>query len=115
MSDEQLNPRTEIGMEEAPDLGPCCNCGAIGDLVRNIITMPFTAPQPGTGWGCMQCGLPGNGAIVVLCDNCLESHQRGEFKIVTVCDGLAYEGKRIAIKDYQYQIFKHDLRRHEVM
>jgi hypothetical protein len=55
---------------EAIDLGPCCACGATGPSVRNILMLPRRAPVPGTGWGCLQCGLPPDGASAILCDDC---------------------------------------------
>lgn len=57
------------------DLGPCCCCGAIGP-VRTIISLDRKAPVPGTGWGCVVCGLPPDGALAVLCDACVADFRR---------------------------------------
>jgi hypothetical protein len=93
---------------DAPDLGPCCACEKRGPDVRNIICLHKLAPVPGTGWGCFQCGLPMNGAIVVLCDDCLERNQKPRF----VCDGRAGEGKRLPIGQLSADPFEHDMSKH---
>ncbi|WP_218080918.1 hypothetical protein [Anthocerotibacter panamensis] len=54
-----------------PDCGPCCSCGKTGPTVRNFLALPEKAPIPGTGWGCTVCGLPQDGALAILCDQCL--------------------------------------------
>lgn len=51
-------------------LGPCCVCERRGG-VRNVLQLEFKSPSPGKGWGCLQCGLPADGAIAVVCDQCL--------------------------------------------
>lgn len=61
----------EIGLGEI-DLGPCCACGKSGPTVRNLICLDTKAPVPGTGWGCVVCGLSSDGAMAVVCDGCLE-------------------------------------------
>jgi hypothetical protein len=55
------------------DLGPCCACGQEGTAVCNVVMLDRRVPPgyEGTGWGCMSCGLPADGACVVLCDECL--------------------------------------------
>lgn len=66
----QLNDKT---VYDAIDLGPCCACGQEGPEVRNLVALHRPAPVPGTGWGCVVCGLPSDGALVAVCDACLES------------------------------------------
>lgn len=34
--------------------------------------LEYKAPTPGTGWGCRECGLEQDGALAVLCDDCIE-------------------------------------------
>lgn len=60
---------------DAPDLGPCCACerSAPEVTVRNVLQLDQRAPVAGTGWGCFTCGLATDGAIAVLCDDCLEA------------------------------------------
>lgn len=41
--------------------------------MRNVAMLDQKAPIPETGWGCFQCGLPQNGALAVLCDDCIEN------------------------------------------
>ena len=54
-------------MGDTPDLGPCCCCGGT-ERVRDIVMLSRKAPVPGTGWGCVVCGLPNDGASYVCCD-----------------------------------------------
>lgn len=54
-------------------LGPCCACGRDWPEVP-VLTVRLLnkkAPVRGRGWGCMHCGLPPDGALVVLCDPCI--------------------------------------------
>lgn len=90
-----------------PELGPCCACGKIGSGVRNIIMLHYRAPVPGTGWGCITCGLNANGAVAVLCDDCLLTHA----EIKAVCHGYPGAGQRVAIKSLT-EPFGHDLSKH---
>lgn len=53
--------------------GACCACGTAGPTVRNLLMLPYRAITPGQGWGCVQCGLPSDGAVAVVCDACLAS------------------------------------------
>ena len=68
------------------------------------------APVPGTGWGCLVCGLPNDGAIAVVCDNCLEA----ETEILEVCHGHPHEGRRMALSVIN-EPFEHDPAKHEIM
>ena len=58
--------------EHELDLGACCACEST-ENVRNILSLNYKAP-PGTisAWGCFPCNLPTEGAIAVLCDDCIE-------------------------------------------
>jgi hypothetical protein len=62
-------------------LGPCCICGGTR-RVRNILMLSKKAPVPGHGWGCLACGLPADGASVVVCDRCCRLHSSD---IVAAC------------------------------
>jgi hypothetical protein len=55
------------------DLGPCCGCKATGPTVRNLVCLGVKGPVAGTGWGCVVCGLPSDGALAVMCDSCMEA------------------------------------------
>jgi len=78
---------------ETMDLGPCCACGAVGPSVRNLLMLDQLAPVPGTGWGCLQCGLPSDGASAVVCDDCVDSGRSPEWAI----DGFPAGKGRIPI------------------
>ncbi|MBW4556396.1 MAG: hypothetical protein KME59_10730 [Trichormus sp. ATA11-4-KO1] len=92
--------------EESLDLGTCCSCGCTGETVRNIITLEKKAPVPGTGWGCLVCGLPSDGAITVVCDDCLALMDRRQDVIKEVVYGYATEKKRYSINGLTEE-FKH--------
>lgn len=51
---------------------PCCACGQTSSTVRTLGYLPKRAPIPGSGWGCVVCNLPCDGAIVVVCDACAD-------------------------------------------
>jgi len=53
------------------------------------------APIPGTGWGCIQCGLAANGAVAVFCDKCLEE----KAAVLWVCAGSVGEHARVPFSD----------------
>lgn len=84
-----------------PNLGACCVCGhTIG--VTNILMLDRLAPVPGTGWGCLVCGLPSDGAVAVVCDPCLGQTPR------FVCAGYPADGERAPYEDLPPDEFKHN-------
>lgn len=90
------------------DLGPCCACGKVNLVtVRNIVALPYKAPQPGAGWGCTICELPLDGAFAVVCDHCLQTHAPLQFAV----DGLVADKGRVPIEQVT-EPFKHDNLRH---
>lgn len=93
---------------ETPNLGPCCVCQKTGDDVRNIIMLHKKAPIPGRGWGCLQCGLPQDGATVVLCDLCFESKAKPSY----ACTGYPASDGRVPIQALSDEAFNHDLTKH---
>jgi hypothetical protein len=95
-------------MDDPIDLGRCCSCQQPGPTVRNLIALDVAAPIPGTGWGCVVCSVPNNGALAVLCDACLEA----EAPIVDVCYGHAASGLRSA-REACIEPFEHDMTKHE--
>lgn len=88
------------------DLGSCCRCGKYGKSVRNILMIHQLAPTPGTGWGCVVCGLPTNGAVAVMCDACMY------LEPLLVCVGYPYENVRRKIEFLADVPFDHDLSKH---
>lgn len=55
--------------------------------------LPKKAPEPGTGWGCVVCGLSADGAVAVVCDRCLESKK----PIQSAIKGFAKSGQRVPV------------------
>jgi hypothetical protein len=92
---------------EIEDFGSCCACGKHGPDVRNVICLNQLAPIPNTGWGCVVCGLPANGAVAVVCDHCLETKQKIQF----ACEGYVSEKGRIAVGKLQ-GMFYHRIHLH---
>jgi len=87
-------------------LGPCCACGG-REHVRNVMMLPFKAPIPGRGWGCLQCGLSMDGAMAVVCDACAETDQ----EVLYACDGSVKDAGRILISDL-HEPHRHDESKH---
>lgn len=93
-----------------PDLGPCCACEATGPTVRNVIMWAKKSPTPGKGWGCFVCGLPADGATIVLCDDCLDQDREPRF----ACVGYPGSDGRIPVEALQDD-FHHDLKLHRFL
>ncbi len=93
--------------ETNPDFGPCCSCEKTGADVRNVIMWEKRCPTPGRGWSCVVCGLPADGAVVVLCDACLDQEREPRF----ACVGYPGQDGHVPIETLQGE-FRHDLRRH---
>lgn len=77
----------------AESLGPCCACGRT-ENVRNVLMLDKLAPIPGTGWGCVVCHAPQDGAVAVLCDDCLENRTPIKFVVA----GFAARNARVPIE-----------------
>lgn len=93
--------------ETEADLGACCACGKTGPEVRNLIMWDRRAPVRGTGWGCLQCGLPSDGAVYVLCDRCWGEKREPK----DVCYGYPKDNVRVAVATVNER-FEHDMNRH---
>lgn len=104
--DEDVTPGQHP--DGSPNLGRCCACGKEGPDVRNIIALPLRAPVPGTGWGCFVCGLPSNGAVAVLCDDCLDLAEDVRY----ACVGYAGQNRRLPLRLLAGP-FEHIRSRHE--
>lgn len=50
-------------------IAPCCACRIVR-VLRTVRELPERASEPGTGWGCVTCQLPPDGALAALCDEC---------------------------------------------
>ena len=92
--------------EHEINLGPCCACEGLKD-VRNVCCVHKLSPIPGRGWGCLQCHLPSNGAIYVLCDSCVEAQAQPKW----ACRGDPATQGRIPIEELTGS-FEHDRDQH---
>lgn len=92
-------------MDTATDLklGPCCHCQKSGPSVRNVVMMTFRAPAPGSGWGCLECRLPNDGALAVLCDECFNAKEEP----IYIVAGPMGEGDRLTLDGYERETFDH--------
>jgi hypothetical protein len=61
--------------------------------LRNVVLLTLKAPVPGTGWGCVVCDLPLDGAIALVCDSCIDAHAN----ITQAVVGTPPTGDRVAI------------------
>jgi hypothetical protein len=77
--------------------------------VRNIVMLPRRASVPGTGWTCLVCDLPADGASYVACDRCL----RNDVPPREVVRGYLASGEREPITALSPEVFDHDMSRHE--
>ncbi len=88
------------------DFGACCACGGV-EHVRNFIALNLKAPVPGTGWGCVVCGLAADGALTIVCDACLAAGTKPQLAI----KGYPAGKQRVPISELQGK-YEHDLRFH---
>ena len=74
------------------NLGPCCVCeSTVG--VTSMVMLPVKGMMPGHGWGCVVCGLRANGAVAVLCGECIRKQP------VYACRGYPGTDGRIPVAD----------------
>ena len=90
------------------EYGRCCGCFVDNITVRNFVMMQFETPLQGTGWGCFKCDLPMNGAVSVLCDECIDMGQEPLF----ICLGHPENDMREPIAALDTDPHKHDMSRH---
>jgi hypothetical protein len=89
------------------DFGPCCVCGKEDATVRNIMMLNKRTPA-GYGWGCLQCDLPMEGAIAVICDECLVP----DVVIKEYVFGQVSDKKRALVSTLSDEVFDHDMTKH---
>jgi hypothetical protein len=100
-------------------LGTCCVCGGTNH-VRTIFQLDKKSPTPGCGWGCVVCGLPPDGAVAVVCDECFAviSVERStgipmkkSAELQFACKGFPETGGRVPISelvgDHRHDMSKH--------
>ncbi len=91
-------------IDQSVRLGPCCACEQTAG-VRHITCLQLKGTVPGHGWGCPICDLPLDGALAVVCDNCVTKPLR------FACRGYpAFDG-RIAISELR-EPYGHDESKH---
>jgi len=90
--------------------GPCCACRRQDVELRNVVCMAFRGPitATGKGWGCAVCGLPTDGAIAIVCDDCRES----DAAILDVCAGYAADPARVEASPLRGRPWEHRRERH---
>lgn len=89
--------------------GPCHCCGKNNHTVRNILMLAFKSPTPGTGWGCVVCGLPADGASSILCDECIENEKQPKL----IFKGYAADIETVPIDEIKKIPFDHDWSLHD--
>jgi len=94
----------------------CCACGQRKRGVRNVMCLHKKAPIRGTGWGCAACGLPPDGALAIVCDDCIgENWKEGQplkNEIKYACVGYVEQStKRIPVDELQ-GVHEHDPTKH---
>lgn len=90
----------------------CCICQK-HTKDKNILMVKKKAPIPGTGWGCIICNLPADGAIATLCNECLAEVMAKKAELKYVCEGYAPYGNLVDIKTLS-ENFDHDEIRHAI-
>ncbi|MCL6578010.1 MAG: hypothetical protein K6T73_01305 [Candidatus Bathyarchaeota archaeon] len=98
-------------IDKALDIGSCCACGKEDKTVRNLIMLNLKGHVSGAGWGCFVCGLPPDGAIAVICDECVERNVKTD-EIKWVIKGYALE-KGMGLRTELTEPFGHDMTKHQ--
>jgi hypothetical protein len=101
----------DLDYDELPpeDYGPCCACLKQKPTTRNLLMLPHRASVPGTGWGCIVCSLPPDGAVAIVCDDCLQSQR----ELQNVIFGYPMEKQRVGYEAVSHTKFKHTQELHE--
>ncbi len=89
------------------NVGPCCSCGRDNLEVRNVVMIEQKNPGGKDGWGCLQCHLPMEGAVALICDECAELGRPIKFAV----DGEIKNKKRIPVESLGAE-HKHDMSQH---
>ena len=77
-----------------------------------MIFLERRSAVPGHGWGCYTCGLPPEGKLAVLCDECQQLWAEDPEQLKIACRGYPAQDGRIAIEDLPPGSFEHDERKH---
>jgi hypothetical protein len=93
-------------IDEDLDFGVCCSCR--DRRATGFVMLRLRAPVPRTGWGCLVCHLPQNGAVAALCDQC-GADPKAEIR--DVCFGAAITKRRAPIETCT-KAFDHNIKLH---
>lgn len=103
--------------DDFPSLGSCCACErqpTDENPVRTIVMLDYKMPPgSGSGWGCLQCGLPAEGAISVVCDRCAERMRFEKAELRWICAGEHDKTERVAINSFEHLPHQHDYSKHD--
>jgi len=91
---------------KSEQFGPCHCCGS-GTKVRSLVMLEKKCPTPGQGWGCLVCGLPPDGAVSVLCDQCVKEKMQPAYAF----KGYPARKEVVSVLDLEGE-HKHDLAKH---
>jgi hypothetical protein len=97
------------------DHGYCCICEGTED-VNVLVLVELRAPEPGTGWGCVVCHQPCDGAIAVICERCereCPTQADAVRRLRWVCRGYVMGGHRAPIESLDPAKFSHDPMLHD--
>lgn len=95
------------------NFGTCCVCEVESKDVNNFVMLPYKAPIPGTGWGCFVCDMDSDGAISVMCNECLIKLNYFEVEIKFVIEGFPRDKKRKPLENYLKIPFMHNPKLHD--
>lgn len=87
----------------------CCIC-LKKTTDKNLVLVSRKAPIPGTGWGCHTCGLPADGAVSILCDECFSKFANKKVPVKYVYRGFLDAGELVELKTLDN--FNHDEIKH---
>lgn len=96
--------------EEVNEFGTCCVC-EMGDMEDCGLVQLGYKMESESGWGCLQCGLPMEGAIAVVCSDCYDKYgEKIEDQIKYLIDG---KKGRIPVPPVENRVpHEHDLSLH---
>ncbi len=80
---------------------PCCACG--GKNGTQMVLIEKKCKIPGHGWGCFTCGLPPDGAVAIVCDECMKN------KVPPKLAFRGYPDEGLILVDELKEEFKHDV------
>jgi hypothetical protein len=93
--------------EEYQNFAPCCACETKEGDIKNIVMLNQKLPGGGKGWGCLQCGLPLEGAIAALCNPCIDLGRPIKFAVVSLDSE-----ERIPVEQLG-GVHEHDMTKHQ--